>query len=285
MIKPPSPPAPGKPTRRRRWWRLLKVAAASFVVGYAVLLGAMMFFEESLVFFPSRQPLAGWDMPGAERVRFEAADGARLHGLYFAHPRPRAVALFACGNGGNISYRADRLGELRDRLGVSVLAFDYRGYGLSVGRPNERGVLLDARAARRWLAERTGIAETDVVLWGESLGGGVMVDLASRDGARGLILERTFTSLPDVGALRFPFIPVRLLMRNRLDSLSKIAAYRGPLLACHGDADSVIPYGFGRRLFAAANEPKRFVSLPGIDHNDALPEVWDEALDAFFGSL
>ena len=284
MVTPLSP-ASGKPIARRRWWRLLKVAAASLMVGYAVVLGAIMLFEESLVFFPARQPLAGWDFPGAERVWFEAADGARLHGWYLAHPQPRAVALFACGNGGNISYRADRLGELRGKLRVSILAFDYRGYGLSHGRPNERGVLLDARAARRWLAERAAINETDVVLWGESLGGGVMVDLASRDGSRGLVLERTFTSLPDVGALSFPFLPVRLLMRNRLDSLSKIAAYRGPLLACHGDIDSIIPCELGRRLFAAANEPKRFVQLPGIDHNDPLPEAWDDALDAFFDSL
>lgn len=145
--------------------------------------------------------------------------------------------------------------------------------------------MLDARAARRWLADRTDINETDIVLWGESLGGGVMVDLASLDGARGLVLERTFTSLPEVGALSFPFLPVRLLMRNRLDSLSKITAYRGPLLICHGDVDSIIPCELGRRLFAAANEPKQFVQLPGIDHNDPLPEAWDDALDAFFDSL
>lgn len=285
MVNPPSLQAPSRPSSRRRRWRLLKFAVATLMIGYAVVLGAIMFFEESLVFFPARQPLAGWDLPGAERVWFEAAGGARLHGWYLAHPRPRAVALFACGNGGNISYRADRLTELRDKLRVSILAFDYRGYGLSQGRPNERGVLLDARAARSWLADRTGISETDVVLWGESLGGGVMVDLASHDGARGLVLERTFTSLPDVGALSFPFLPVRILMRNRLDSLSKIAAYRGPLLACHGDVDSIIPCELGRRLFAAANEPKQFVQLPGIDHNDPLPEAWDEVLDAFFGSL
>lgn len=131
MVDPPSSRAAGRPSARRRLWRLLKVAAATLMISYAVVLGGIMFFEESLVFFPARQPLATWDLSGTERLWFEAADGARLHGWYFAHPQPRAVALFACGNGGNISYRADRLRKIRDKLHVSILAFDYRGYGLS----------------------------------------------------------------------------------------------------------------------------------------------------------
>ena len=246
---------------------------------------AMMFFEASLLFFPSRQARGGWDVPGVERAHLEAADGTRLHGWYLEHPQPRAVLLFACGNAGNISYRAERFAHLRDRHRVSLLAFDYRGYGLSEGRPHERGLLMDARAARRWLAQRAGLPESEIVLMGESLGGGVMVDLASRDGARALVLERTFTSLPDVGAYHYSFIPVRLLMRNRLDSLRKIGDYHGPLLVCHGDADDIIPLAMGRRLFEAANPPKRFVLLPGVDHNEPLPGEWDEALDGFLASL
>lgn len=244
-----------------------------------------MFAEESLIFLPDRQPLAGWELPHVERARFEAADGTKLHGWFFPHDEPRAVVLFACGNAGNISYRAERLAAFCRRQRVALLAFDYRGYGLSEGRPNERGVLLDARAARKWLAERAAIAEKDVVLLGESLGGGVMVDLAAHDGARGLILERTFTSLPDVAAVHFPFVPVRWLMRNRLDSLSKIVNYRGPLLICHGAADEIIPYALGQRLFAAANEPKCFVDLDRVGHNDPLPPDWDDAVDRFFDQL
>jgi fermentation-respiration switch protein FrsA (DUF1100 family) len=244
-----------------------------------------MFAEESLVFFPARQPLTGWDLPDVERVRFEAADGTALHGWYFPHANPRAVVLFACGNAGNISYRAERLAEFCRRQRVALMAFDYRGYGLSQGKPTESGVLMDARAARKWLAERASVTESEIVLLGESLGGGVMVDLASHDGARGLILERTFTSLVDVGALHFPFVPVRWLMRSRLDSLSKIASYHGPLLICHGDIDEIIPYELGRRLFDAANEPKKFVALSGVGHNDPLPEEWDVAADEFLSSL
>lgn len=286
-MEPPLPaPATSTPVPARRRWRRVIARSVSLGFGvYVLFLVAMMFFETSLLFFPSRQARGGWDVLGVERVRFEADDGTQLHGWFLEHPQPRAVLMFACGNAGNISHRAERFAHLRDAHRVSLLAFDYRGYGLSAGKPHERGLLLDARAARRWLAERTGVKETDIVLMGESLGGGVMVDLAARDGARGLILERTFTSLPDVGAYHYSFIPVRLLMRNRLDSLSKIGDYHGPLLICHGDADEIIPLSMGQRLFEAANEPKRFVLLPGLGHNDPLPGEWDEALDVFLASL
>lgn len=265
--------------------RAIALTCVVFASVYLLVLSILMFAEESLIFFPDHKPLSGWDLPGVERAHFQAADGVQLHGWFFPHAQPRAVVLFACGNAGNISYRGERLAEFCRRHRVALLAFDYRGYGLSEGKPNETGVLLDARAARKWLAERVGVPETDIVLLGESLGGGVMVDLASRDGARGLILERTFTSLTDVAAVHFPFIPVRLLMRNRLDSLSKIASYHGPLLIGHGEIDEIVPYKLGRRLFAAANEPKRFIDLPRTGHNDRLPEVWEDAVDDFLASL
>ena len=139
--------------------------------------------------------------------------------------------LFCHGNGGNITHRVDALKMLHRRAGVSVLIFDYRGYGRSEGKPSEAGVLADARAARAWLAAREKIAEADVVLMGESLGGAVAVDLAARDGARALVLESTFSSLPDVAAYHYPWLPVRWVMRTRFDSAGKIGDYHGPLLA------------------------------------------------------
>lgn len=276
------PPAPSWRRRlARAAWRCARLAA----IIYLLALLAAMFFEERLIFHPDRQPWETWNLPGVERARFSAADGTRLHGWYFHHPQPRACVLFACGNAGNISYRAERFRHLCDAHRLSLFAFDYRGYGLSEGQPNEAGILLDARAARAWLADRAGIAESEIVLMGESLGGGVMVDLASRDGARGLILERTYTSLPDVAAYFYPCLPVRLLMRNRLDSLAKIGGYRGPLVHCHGDTDEIIPFEMGRRLFAAANDPKRFVPLAGVGHNDPLPDEWDQAVYEFVERL
>jgi uncharacterized protein len=159
-----------------------------------------------------------------------------------------------------------------------VLIFDYRGYGRSEGKPSEAGVLADARAARAWLADREQLSSSDIVLLGESLGGAVAVDLAARDGARALVLESTFSSLPEVAAHHYPFLPVRWLMQTRFDSAAKIGDYHGPLLMAHGDADTIVPLSFGRRLFESANQPKRFLLLPHHDHNDPMPRAFYDAV-------
>jgi fermentation-respiration switch protein FrsA (DUF1100 family) len=123
------------------------------------------------------------------------------------------------------------------------------------------------------------------VLMGESIGGAVAVDLAAEDGARGLILEDTFTSLPDVAAYHYPLLPVRWLMKGKLNSLEKIRRYRGPLLMAHGDADSIVPYSHGEQLFAAANEPKRFITQAYADHNDPRSREFFEEVRRFVEEL
>jgi len=242
--------------------------------------------ERSLVFAPNRYPLGNWQPGGMafEDAWFTAVDGTRLHGWYVPHPQPRAVVLFCHGNGGNVALWADVLRILHDRMGVTAMGFDYRGYGRSEGTPSEAGVLADARAARTWLARRAGIAENQIVLMGRSLGGAVAIDLAA-DGARGLVLESTFTSMPEVGHAVMPWLPVRTLMRTQLNSLAKIGNYRGPLLQSHGTADRLIPYAMGRQLFEAANEPKRFVAIPGGDHNDPQTDEYYAALREFLDKL
>jgi uncharacterized protein len=242
-----------------------------------------MFLEEYLIFIPSRYPEGDWFPWGLkfEDAWFKAADGTKIHGWYVPHDSPRAVILFCHGNGGNVTHRVDILKKLHDDASASVMIFDYRGYGRSEGKPNEMGILSDARAARTWLAQREKISETDIVMMGESLGGGVAVDLAAKDGAKGLVLICTFTSLPDVAASYYPIFPIHLLMRTRLDSISKIANYKGPLLQMHGEVDSIIPYKNGRKLFDAANAPKKFLDYPLHDHNDSVPDEFFEELNAF----
>ncbi|MCE9545611.1 MAG: alpha/beta hydrolase [Planctomycetia bacterium] len=247
----------------------------------------MLFLENSQVYHPTRYDGgAAWRGvgPNCEDAWFKAADGTKLHGWYLPHDKPRAVVLFAHGNAGNVAHWVDVAQLWHDKLDVSVLVFDYRGYGRSEGSPSEAGLMADGRAARAWLATRAGVRPQDIVLWGRSIGGGVMVDLA-RDGARGLVLERTFTSLPDVAAKFFPWLPVHLLMRNRYDSLSKIGDYHGPLLMSHGDADSFIPFALSQKLFAAANEPKEFFAERGRDHNDPQPEEYMKTLRKFIEGL
>jgi uncharacterized protein len=264
-------------------WRVVRALLVIFLV---VILAAML-FEDSLIFFPTPYPDGEWHPVGLkfEDARFESADGTRLHGWYVPKKDARAAVLFCHGNAGNITGRAYILEILHNRVGVSTLIFDYRGYGRSEGKPSEAGVLADARAARRWLANREKIAESDVVLMGESIGGAVAVDLAARDGARALVLESTFNNLPDVAAYHYPMLPVRWAMRTRLDSETKIGAYHGPLLQSHGNADTIVPLEFGQRLFAAANQPKQFLLYPGHDHNDPMPAQYYDRLAAFLDGV
>jgi fermentation-respiration switch protein FrsA (DUF1100 family) len=144
---------------------------------------------------------------------------------------------------------------------------------------------MDARAARDELARRENISPRDIVLFGRSLGGAVAIDLAAEDGARGLVVESTFTSLRDVASQHYPATLVNLLVPQTLNSLGKIGRYDGPLLISHGDRDSVVPFAHGRRLFDAANEPKEFVVIPGGDHNDPQSAEYYETLGKFLVAL
>ncbi|MCA9162747.1 MAG: alpha/beta hydrolase [Planctomycetales bacterium] len=244
--------------------------------------------ERSVVFQPVAYPDGDWQVPShvpIEDAWFEADDGTQLHGWFLPHPEPRGVALFCHGNAGNITSRGTTLWLLNQRHGLSIMTFDYRGYGRSEGTPSEKGILQDARAARSWLAERTGVTEHDIILMGRSLGGAVAVDLASRDGARGLVLASTFSSLPDVASHHMPWALPHWNMSMRLNSARKIRDYQGPLLQSHGDADEVIPIKMGRKLFDAAPGPKQFVVIANGGHNDPQSDEYYTALDRFLDSL
>jgi fermentation-respiration switch protein FrsA (DUF1100 family) len=266
---------------------LILIAVAASLSGCVLTRdGHVVPLERFIVYQPAGAHPDDWQPPGLryEEVDFNSADGTQLYGWYCPVEKPRAFVLYCHGNGGNITYLHHDLRMLTERLNVAVFAFDYRGYGRSEGTPSERGILADARAARHWLAERGQIPEEQIVLYGRSLGGAVAVDLASRDGARGLVLESTFTSLPAVANDVLPLWP-GLLMYSRYNSLKKIGDYHGPLLYAHGDADGLVSYAQGERLFAAANEPKQFVQIEGADHNWAAPEYYIQALDEFFATL
>jgi uncharacterized protein len=268
--------------------RLGWVALRTVAVAYCALLLVLLLLENTILYPAPKYPEGDWkaDYLAHEDVEFCSADGTKLHGWLVEHPQARAVLLYCHGNGDCVGYLGSYLQDLRDRQRVTVFAFDYRGYGKSAGSPNEAGILADGHAAQLWLAERSGRKPTDIVLMGRSLGGGVAVDLAVKNGARGLILQNTPTSMPDAAAYFYWFAPVHLLMKNRYDSLSKIALYKGPLLMSHGTADTLVPFALGQRLFAAARSPhKRFFQIDEGGHNDAEPPEYDAALDLFIASL
>lgn len=242
--------------------------------------------DELLLFFPAKYPEGDWK-PKQLRfkdVHFASKDGTKLHGWYCPVDKPRAVILLSHGNAGNVSGHAGWLRHLQTKLSVSVLIYDYRGYGRSEGTPTVEGVLEDAKAARKELCSLASIKESEILLMGESLGGAISIQLAADSPPRGLILQSTFSSLRDVAKVHYPKLSW-LVPAKKLDSVSQIANYRGPLLLSHGDNDNTIPYELGERLFKAANNPKQFVTIKGADHNDWLRDSYVKELDRFIARV
>ncbi|MCP5521674.1 MAG: alpha/beta hydrolase [Verrucomicrobiales bacterium] len=249
---------------RNRVKNLIGLALAPFVA-----YGLLRWFEHRQVFQPSQRFAAEGDSLGVpfQEVWLTSSDGVRLNAWFFPTDPAQPAVIVCHGNGGNISHRLDLYTALRD-LHLNVLAFDYRGYGRSEGRPSETGVCADAEAACHWLEAR-GFAATNLLALGESLGGGVATELAVRRPLGGLILQSTFTSIPDIGAEFFPWLPVRTLATIHFDNRAKLSRLHLPLLVMHSRTDTIIPFAHGQRLFAAANAPKLFRELRG-DHNDTL---------------
>ncbi|WP_447975030.1 alpha/beta hydrolase [Nitrospira sp. Kam-Ns4a] len=202
-----------------------------------------------------------------EEVWFDAADGPRLFGWYVEAPGARATLLWCHGNAGNIIHRLDNLALLY-QAGLSVLLFDYRGYGRSGGMPSEEGLYRDAEAAARYLEQVRQVAPSRLVLFGRSLGAAVAGDLAVRRRSAGLILESAFPSVASVAKTHYYGLPVHLLLEARFDLISRLRAVTVPILVVHGDRDDLIPPDLGQQVFAAAPEPKAWYLVRGAGHND-----------------
>ncbi len=247
-------------------------------------------FENSRVYHPSRELEATGAELGRpfEDVFFKSSDGVDLNGWFYpssaSSPTDGFVFLNCHGNGGNISHR---LGLYRALLetGASVFSLDYRGYGRSKGKPSEEGTYRDAQAAYRWLREK-GFAAKNIIVYGESLGGGIATELCLREETGGLILQSTFTSLPEIGAELYPWLPVRLVGKIKYDTRGKLSRLKIPLLVMHSREDGLIGFKHAERNFAAANQPKFFAELRG-DHNDASWEVpgFEEAIEKFLDTV
>ncbi|GAB2667096.1 alpha/beta hydrolase [Nocardia goodfellowii] len=196
------------------------------------------------------------------------ADGETVHAWWLPARRSVGHVLFAHGNAGNIGDRVPIYALLTD-AGFDVLAFDYRGYGRSTGRPSEHGTYLDARAARQALLDRPGVDPERVVYLGKSLGGGVMLELATEYPPAGLILVSTFTGIRDAARGIYPFVPAPLVP-DAYPSLRRIREVRAPVLITHGDRDELLPLQHAERLYEAASEPKQLEVFAGAGHNDLI---------------
>ena len=211
-------------------------------------------------------------------VSIETTDGVTLHGWFIAG-RSSRVLLFFHGNAGNISHRLDSIRQFQD-LGLSVLIIDYRGYGQSEGRTTERGIYRDADAAWRYLIEDRGIVASDIIIFGRSLGASVASHLAAQRQPLALVVESSFTSVPDIAQDLYPWLPARWLSRLSHATRDYIQDVRCPVLVVHSRDDEIIPFHHGEAIFASANEPRTLLAIRGT-HNDAF--LRDE--DAYIGGL
>ncbi len=253
--------------------------------GYVLIAIVAYFAQRKLTYFPSTERVAPAEVGliGVDELTLDTPDGEKVLAWYAKAQPSQPTLLYFHGNGGNLALRSERIRRLVTR-GFGLLIMSYRGYSGSSGYPSEAANLADARLAYQRLAE-LGVQPDDVILYGESLGTGIATRLATELPVSGLILESPYTSIPDVGASRYPYLPVRALMKDRYDQLSCIGRIRAPLLVIHGMRDGVVPFKMGQTVFAAAPEPKAFVALEKAGHNDHARYGGPDAIAAWIARL
>lgn len=254
------------------------------LLSYAVILLIVYLKQDSMLYFPER---ALWTTPKSAGLSYEDVilrtnDGINIAAWYVPADNEQGVLLFCHGNAGNISHRLDSI-RIFHGMNLSVLIFDYRGYGNSQGKPSENGTYLDAEAAWDYLVRVKQKPPERIVLFGRSLGAAVAAEIAQRKNPGALILESAFTSAPDIGQSLYPFFPVRLLSKYHYATAEKITALSCPKLIIHSPDDEIIPFRFGQRVFERASQPKEFLSISG-GHNEGFllsGKIYTEGIRAF----
>ncbi|MEO6563302.1 MAG: alpha/beta hydrolase [Nitrosospira sp.] len=266
--------------------RMLFSLTIMAAIAYGALALVIFIAQPGLIYYPEtgRHIIAAPDYVGLayEPIEISTADGETLHGWFVPAPAAKGTMLFFHGNAGNISHRMEYL-LMFHRLGYNTFIFDYRGYGQSSGSPSESGTYLDAQSAWRYLTEAKGIPPARIVLFGESLGGAVAAWLAMNEKPGALVLASVFTSVPDMAAKIYPFLPVRLLSRFDYNTIEHLQSVTCPVFVAHSPQDDIVPFAHGRALYQAAPEPKQFLELQG-GHNSGfifMQEDWMKALGKF----
>jgi fermentation-respiration switch protein FrsA (DUF1100 family) len=245
----------------------LKLALVVAAVYGAVAVAAFI-AQRRLMYFPdpTRVAPASFALAGVEERVLTTPDGAHIIAWYGPAAPGRPTLLYFHGNAGNLANRSERVRKYLVR-GVGVFIMSYRGYSGSTGRPSERANVADAKLAYDALIAE-GVAPEDIVLYGESLGSGVAVQVAAEKPVGGIILDAPYTSIVDVAAGAYPFFPVRPFLLDRYETLKHLRAVRASLLVIHGEEDGVISVDMGRAVYTAANAPKQIVTFPGAGHSD-----------------
>ena len=260
----------------------ITVLAVLFVVA---IWATVLWVQPRMAFFPSRGVQRTPQAAGLEHqdLRISTSDGVTLHGWWMEHPSPRAQVIYWHGNGGNLALWLDVFADIR-RRGFSILAVDYRGYGASEGRPTEKGIYLDAEATIAHFNQHLRRDGVRAIYWGRSLGSVVASYGASKSPPDVLILESAFPDARSIFASNPLLLALSVFATYRFPTSHYLESYRGPLLVVHGDADTLIPFTGGQKVFDRAVSPqKRFITLIGADHNEMYarrPDYWP-AIDRF----
>ncbi len=255
---------------------------AIIVLLYLALLLALTLSQRKLIYHPERIELnpQAFGLRGFEKLRIAAEDGTQVTVWFSAPGQGMPVIVYFHGNAGHLGMRAYKLNPMQ-AMGFGVLALSYRGFGDSEGTPSEAGIFSDARAVLGWLNTTHGLPPERVYLYGESLGSGVAVRMATEYKVARVVLEAPYTSVADRAAELYPYVPVKLLLRDRFDSISRIASIHAPLLLFHGRKDTVIPAAHGEALLAAAKEPKKGIFYDEVDHTGFDPQEIARQIAAF----
>lgn len=262
----------------------LKILLITIAALYAIAVAAMYLAQRRFIYFPEpvRTLPAAAGLPEVAERTLETPDGEKLIAWYGKAKPGQPTLLYFHGNGGALEFRSASFRRYLDH-GLGMFMLSYRGYSGSTGSPSEKANVADAKLAYEAL-QKEGVPPQDVIIYGESLGSGVAVQVATEKAASGVILDSPFTSIAELAAGLYPWLPVNLLLKDRYDSIGHIRDVHMPVLIVHGEADDVVPVEMGRRLFAAANEPKAIITIPGLGHavhddtTFALIDRWIEQL-------
>ncbi len=236
------------------------------VLFYALFCSALYFMQRSMMYFPDKNKPPALKI--GERVSVTSADGQKIESWYFPPSiADRPVIIVFHGNGGNYGYWFNLASPYLES-GYGVLLAEYRGYGGNSGNITEEGIYKDARAQINWLINEKNISTDNLVIYGQSIGSGPAVQMATEFAIRALVLEAPFASLYERVSSIYFFIPVDLLLKDRYMNIEKIGSLTFPLLIIHGAKDRTIPISSAQKLFKAANEPKTFKTFPQAGHND-----------------
>ena len=248
--------------------QLLVKTGCCILAAYAVIVAVVYVIQDSLIFFPQEEILQTPADKGLDYrdITLQTSDNISIAGWYVRAENERGTVLFCHGNAGNISHRLDTI-SIFNSLKLSVLIFDYRGYGKSGGRPSERGTYLDAQAAWDYLVDDKRMPASSIVLFGRSLGAAIAAELALRESPACLVIESGFTSVTDMGKRLYPWLPVGIIAKHRYATLLKIGAIACPKLIIHSPDDDIVPFRQGRQLYDRASPPREFLEISG-GHND-----------------